>query len=87
MSHEGIPQAEDGNVDIAFARLFQLVGFNALAEFIIGDTQLGQVGSRAVPTQGRKLAIAPSLQGKGCAGVVAVDVNDRIHPAKAAAEV
>ena len=76
VGHEAGAGREQRDVAAAFLHQTQLVGLNALAQFVVADLQVGHFGHRGWVFDAGNLRIAPSLQRFGGCGVVAVAVDD-----------
>jgi hypothetical protein len=75
--HEAGAGAEDGDVRAALFHLGQLVGLNALAQFVVADLQFGHFGHGRRIFDACNLLVAPLFQRLGGGGVVAVHVDDQ----------
>ena len=76
MGHEAGARAEYGQVAASLLHQSELVGFDGLAQFIIGNLQFGNCRHRAAIIERGKLPVAPGLERGGRGSVVAVAVDD-----------
>ena len=74
--HKAGTRAEDGEVATALFHQAQLVGLNGLAQLVVADHQLRNLGPTGWVQDTGDLAITPVFQRFGGGGVVAVAVND-----------